>query len=168
MSPRWVSKKVNFPLNHTELGERIRSQELNLLVFPTLCPKKNPCWIMLNIKLQHHPCWIILLDPDVNMIQHDLNQQKSRILFYVHASMPPLRKPKQKMAARMNVWKMMMFHHEILNWKREVHCLSFWPFMVFISFHFGGLDLHFLSDVKRTFCWEMFSCFFEVDQRRSC
>jgi len=55
----------------------------------------------------------------LNHVEHQtaaaLINKKSRILFYVHASMPPLRKPKQKMAARMNLWKMMMFHHEILN-----------------------------------------------------
>ena len=144
-------KKGKFSTEPYWTGRKDKTSRIELVGVPYFVSQKEPCWIMLNIKPQHHS-----------------SKKKSRILFYVHASMPPLRKPKQKMAARMNLWKMMMFHHEILNWKREVHCLSFWPFIVFISFHIGVLDLHFLSDVKRTFCWEMFSCFFEVDQRRSC
>ena len=145
-----MSLGENFPLNHTELGERIGSQELNLLVFPTLCPKRT----MLN-HVEHQSAASLI-------------KTKSRILFYVHASMPPLRKPKQKMAARMNVWKMMMFHHEIFKLKTGGSFPVILAFYGFISFHFGGLDLHFLSDVKRTFIWENFSCVFHVDQRRSC
>ena len=67
---------------------------IELVGVPTLCPKRT--------HVEHQTAASLI-------------KKKSRILFYVHASMPPLRKPKQKMAARMNVWKMMMFHHEILN-----------------------------------------------------
>ena len=85
-------KQGNFPLNHNS-GRKGKNSRIELVSVPALCQKRT----MLNIKPQQH-----------------LIKKKSRILFYVHASMPPLRKPKRRMAARMNWWKM-MFHHEIVK-----------------------------------------------------
>ena len=143
-------KKGNFPLNHTS-GRKDKTSRIELVGVPYFVSKKNPCWIMLNIKPQHH------------------SSKKSRGSFStcMHRCLH-WESQSRKWQLGWTYGKWWCSTMRSLNWKREVHCLSFWPFIVFISFHLGVLDLHFLSDVKRTFCWEMFSCFFEVDQRRSC